>query len=100
MARTLQQLDTAVAALETQLPKVNAGLMETLRQTALALESEYTTITSTLGAPADGNGVVATGLYSTLASLQASLADVQSALTVIDSTLTSLQTQVDALQSN
>lgn len=99
MARTLQQLDTAVAALETQLPKVNAGLMETLRQTALALESEYTTIATAFGIPGDDNGVTPTGFYATLTALQTTLDTVQASLSVLDTTLSALQTQVAALQN-
>jgi hypothetical protein len=100
MARTLQQLDIAVAALESTVPTISVGLMTTLRQTALSLESEYMDIAMAIGSPTDVNGNPnATGIYATVSSLQASIASIQSALAVLDTSLSALQAQVTALQN-
>jgi hypothetical protein len=38
--RTTEQIDLALTAVETELPRINAGLQTTLRQNNLVLESE------------------------------------------------------------
>ena len=40
MSRTLEQIDLALAAVETQLPRIQNGLTTTIQQTTLVIESE------------------------------------------------------------
>ena len=49
MPRTLEQIDTALAAVETQLPRVQNGLNTTLQQTTLVIESEISEINQRRG---------------------------------------------------
>jgi len=76
MARTLEQIDTALAAVEVQLPRVQNGLTTTVQQATLVLESEITTLAGGVGVPAVG-AAPATGLYGYVASLNTLLADLQ-----------------------
>jgi hypothetical protein len=76
MARTLEQIDTALAAVEVQLPRVQNGLTTTVQQATLVLESEITALAGGVGVPAAG-AAPATGLYGYVASLNTLLADLQ-----------------------
>jgi hypothetical protein len=71
VARTLEQLDTAVAALEVTVPANFNAAMESLRQATLILGGHVETLLETLGSERDENGAPnPSGMYATLASLQ------------------------------
>jgi hypothetical protein len=90
MARTLSQVDTALAAVEVEVPANYAGMMETLRQHSLVIESEIQTLLQAVGS--DGTKSPVSGIYNTLAALQ-TLASNQAAL------ISTIQTQITTLQS-
>ena len=85
MPRTLEQIDTALAAVETQLPRVQNGLNTTLQQTTLVIESEISEINSAVGAAAAAPSP-ATGLFGDIASLNTLLADLQGRVAALDAT--------------
>ena len=85
MSRTLEQIDLALAAVETQLPRVQNGLTTTLQQTTLVLESEISEVNSAVGASAAGS-TPANGLFGDIASLSTLLADLQGRVAAIEAT--------------
>lgn len=91
MARTLAQIDLAVSALESELPKLRAGLMETLRQNTLALESEYQTLLGQVGLPANNQGSP-TGFFATFAAINVTLDTIQNQLADLSTQLGTNQT--------
>ena len=76
MSRTLDQIDLALMAVETQLPRINTGLQTTLRQNNLALESGMADLKETVGAPAE-DGNAATGLVADIQNLTVLIAALQ-----------------------
>jgi hypothetical protein len=83
MSRTLDQIDLALKAVETQLPRVNAGLQTTLRQNNLVLESAIGTLTETVGAAA-ADGQPATGLVADIANLTALVEDLRGRVAALE----------------
>jgi len=83
MARTLEQIDTALAAVEVQLPRVQNGLTTTVQQATLVLESEITDLAGAVGAPAAG-ATPATGVFGDVASLNTLLADLQARVAALE----------------
>ena len=84
MSRTLEQIDLALAAVETQLPRVQNGLTTTIQQTTLVIESEISEINGAVGAPAAGDAAPATGLFGDIASLTTLLADLQGRVAALE----------------
>jgi hypothetical protein len=82
MARTLEQIDTALAAVEVQLPRVQNGLTTTVQQATLVLESEITELAGAVGAPAASTP--ATGLFGDVANLTTLLADLQARVAALE----------------
>lgn len=72
MARTLEQLDLAVQALEVQVNRNYKGILQTLQQTALVLEDALNRLKEAVGEPNPP-----TGLYSSIAALRVLVADLQ-----------------------
>ena len=85
MSRMLEQIDLALAAVETQLPRVQNGLTTTLQQTTLVLESEISEVNSAVGAPTAGS-TPASGLFGDIANLTTLLADLQGRMAAIEAT--------------
>ena len=83
MARTLEQVDTALAAMEVQSPRVFAGLTTTLQQATLVLESSLSSLTAAVGAPAVGPNP-ATGLFAAVTSVNTLLADLQARVAALE----------------
>ena len=83
--RTIEQIDLALTAVETQLPKINAGLQTTLRQNNLVLESEIGTLQTAVGTPADPNtGTPATGQAADIAALTALVQDLRDRVSALE----------------
>ena len=83
--RTIEQIDLALTAVETQLPKINAGLQTTLRQNNLVLESEIGTLQTAVGTPADPNtGTLATGQAADIAALTALVQDLRDRVSALE----------------
>jgi len=85
MPRTLEQIDLALTAVEVQLPRVQKGLMTTLQQTTLVIESEIADANSSVGVAAAGSAP-ATGLFGDVASLSTLLADLQGRVAALEAT--------------
>ena len=85
MARTLAQIDLALTAVETALPRVNAGLQTTLRQNNLVLEAEIGALKDMVGVAADASsGTPATGQVADIAALTALIQDLRTRVTALE----------------
>ena len=85
MSRTLEQIDLALAAVETQLPRIQNGLTTTIQQTTLVIESEISEINGAVGAPAAAPAP-ATGVFGDIASLTTLLADLRGRVAALEAT--------------
>ena len=85
MARTLDQIDLARTAVETQLPHVRTGLMTTLRQNNLVLESEMTGFQTAIGTTASTDtGTPATGVIADIQNLTTLVADLRDRVAALE----------------
>lgn len=76
MARTLEQLDTAVSALEVQINNTYRGLMETMRGLSLMLEARFASLEQILGS-APGSSSSGSGLLADVAAIRILLEDLR-----------------------
>jgi hypothetical protein len=87
MARSLAQVDTALAAIETQVPKNYAGLQTSLGQLTLVINGQIQALADQVGSPTDATGAPnPTGFYNTLVALQAQIQDLVARVTVLEAT--------------
>ena len=82
MARTLEQIDIALAAVEADLPKQIDGLKETLNQVTLVIDQATDSLTAIVGQPANG-GSPSTGLFNSFSSLNTLVGSLQTQLNVL-----------------
>lgn len=76
MARTLEQIDTAVQALDVQVRNTYRGLMDTMRGLVLVLESRLQAIEDLIGQE-PGPSSAGSGLKADLAALRVLVNDLQ-----------------------
>jgi hypothetical protein len=83
--RTVEQLDLALTSVETQLPRINAGIQTTLRQNNLVLEAEIDNLKDMVGVAADASsGAPATGQVADIAALTALIQDLRTRVAALE----------------
>jgi hypothetical protein len=98
MARSLDQVDVACAALEITVPANYQGIRTMVSQNNLAIESQLQGLLTKVGSPVDATGAPnPSGLFATLGSVQTLTANLQAQIAALQAQLGTLQTSISTI---
>lgn len=83
MARTLEELNTAVQALEVQVNNTYRGVMSTLQNLAALIESRHADVTAALGETPSSTSP-GSGILGELAAIRIILADLSARISALE----------------